>query len=214
MGNIYTGSLYTGILSLIINPNIDLANKRLMMFSYGSGCAATLFVLRIKNNSIGEFKERNLDILTRLQNRIKVSPQEYDKVMSYKEKLYNSNNYTPQDKIENLFENTFYLEKVDERWRRYYSKYSSKGRLPINFNKLSNNSSSIRRLDILRNHLKATTSENSNINEYASLPTKTVFDNNVWSGFYKKSILEKIHHVNYTLFVRFRKFTKILILKG
>jgi hydroxymethylglutaryl-CoA synthase len=195
MGNIYTGSLYTGILSLVINPNINLVNKRLMMFSYGSGCAATLFVLRVKNSSIGELTDRNKDVMYRLNERIKVSPQDYDNVMSNKEKLYNSNNYTPQDKIENLFENTFYLEKVDERWRRYYSKYSVKGKSPIHFNKLSSNSLAVRRLSVIRNHIKASLTENSNLNEYASLPMKAVFDNNVWSGFYKKSIYEKIHHV-------------------
>jgi len=214
MGNIYTGSLYTGILSLVINPNINLSNKRLMMFSYGSGCAATLFVLKVKNGSIGEFTNRNNDIMIRLNNRIKVSPQDYDKVMSYKEKLYNSNNYSPQDKIENLFENTFYLEKVDERWRRYYSKYSIKGKTSIHFNKLSSNSSAVRRLGVIGNHLKATSTENSNLNEYASLPMKTVFDNNVWSGFYKKSIYEKIHHVSYSLICRSQKYIRTLILKG
>lgn len=46
LGNIYTGSLYNGLLSLVCDTSIDLTNRRVMMFSYGSGCAASLFVLR------------------------------------------------------------------------------------------------------------------------------------------------------------------------
>ena len=194
MGNVYTGSLYMGILALIINPKINLMNKRVFMFSYGSGCAATLFVLRIRSSSITEIRERNIDVMARLENRIKISPIDYENIMNYKEKLYNSNNYIPKGNIENLFENTYYLEKVDEKWRRYYAKNSKEGKFPINFNKLSNNSAK-RRLAIIGNHLKANVSESS-LNQYASLPSKPVFDNNVWSGFYKKSIMEKILHVH------------------
>ena len=196
MGNIYTGSLYMGILALIINNNINLMNKRVLMYSYGSGCAATLFVLRIRSSSITEIRERNIDVITRLGNRIRISPKEFENIMSHKEKLYNSNNYIPNHNIEDLFENTYYLEKVDEKWRRYYSKYSKAGKSPINFNKLSNNPS-IRRLEMIRNHLKNANSSESSINIYANLPSKTVFDNNVWSGFYKKSIYEKIIHVDF-----------------
>ena len=31
------------------------------------------------------------------------------------------NNYFPQGKIEDLFDGTFYLTKVDHLWKRYYS---------------------------------------------------------------------------------------------
>ena len=196
MGNIYTGSLYLGILSLLITPKINLMNKRIMMFSYGSGCAATLFVLKVKSASVKEISERNADVMSRLQSRIKVSPHDYDKLMSYKETLYNSKNYSPKDSVEILFENAFYLEKVDEKWRRHYVKYTKNERIPIQFNKLSNTSSAKRRLAIVGNHLKAgTVNDISTKNEYASLPSRTTFDNNVWSGFYKKSIYEKILHV-------------------
>lgn len=43
LGNTYTGSLYNGLLSLICDETIDLTNKRVFMFSYGSGCAASLY---------------------------------------------------------------------------------------------------------------------------------------------------------------------------
>ena len=46
LGNIYTGSLYNGLLSLVCDESIDLTNKNICMFSYGSGCAASMFTLR------------------------------------------------------------------------------------------------------------------------------------------------------------------------
>ena len=47
LGNIYTGSLYNGLLSLICDETIDLTGKKILMFSYGSGCAASMFVLKV-----------------------------------------------------------------------------------------------------------------------------------------------------------------------
>jgi hydroxymethylglutaryl-CoA synthase len=47
LGNIYTGSLYNGLLSLICDKTINLTGKRIMMFSYGSGCAASMFSIRV-----------------------------------------------------------------------------------------------------------------------------------------------------------------------
>ena len=43
LGNIYTGSLYNGLLTLLCDSSIDLGNKSILMFSYGSGCAASMF---------------------------------------------------------------------------------------------------------------------------------------------------------------------------
>lgn len=35
-----------GLISLICNQNIDLSGKSILMFSYGSGNAASMFVIR------------------------------------------------------------------------------------------------------------------------------------------------------------------------
>jgi hydroxymethylglutaryl-CoA synthase len=70
LGNIYTGSLYNGLLSLIGDTSIDLKDKKLMMFSYGSGCAASMFIIHVK----GDYKQiqKACEFKTRLQSRIKV----------------------------------------------------------------------------------------------------------------------------------------------
>lgn len=48
LGNIYTGSLYNGLISLLCDDSIDMAGRKVMMFSYGSGCAATMFVAEVR----------------------------------------------------------------------------------------------------------------------------------------------------------------------
>ncbi len=55
LGNIYTGSLYNGLLSLILQglpveeggEGLDLRGRRLMLFSYGSGCASSMFMIKV-----------------------------------------------------------------------------------------------------------------------------------------------------------------------
>lgn len=50
LGNIYTGSLYNGLLSLVTDKRIDLTGKRIMLFSYGSGCASSMFMVHVKGS--------------------------------------------------------------------------------------------------------------------------------------------------------------------
>jgi len=47
LGNIYTGSLYNGLQSLLCDPSIDLGGQRVMLFSYGSGCASSMFSVKV-----------------------------------------------------------------------------------------------------------------------------------------------------------------------
>lgn len=47
LGNIYTGSLYNGLLTLL-HENVDLSGKNVMLFSYGSGCASSMFFVHVK----------------------------------------------------------------------------------------------------------------------------------------------------------------------
>ena len=56
LGNIYTGSLYNGLLSLVCDNTIDLAGKKVMLFSYGSGCAASMFIVHVKSG----YKQHNV----------------------------------------------------------------------------------------------------------------------------------------------------------
>jgi hydroxymethylglutaryl-CoA synthase len=78
-GNMYTASVYSGLVSLLSNvPSEELQNKRIGVFSYGSGLASTLFSLRVKGDT-SEIAER-VGLNGRLEARTAVSPEFYDEV--------------------------------------------------------------------------------------------------------------------------------------
>ena len=75
-GNMYTASLYGGLASLIsaVSPE-NLRNKRLSMFAYGSGCASSFYVIRVKGDTT-EIREK-MDLLNRLESMKVVPCQDY-----------------------------------------------------------------------------------------------------------------------------------------
>lgn len=78
-GNMYCGSLYSGLCSLLTFVNSEqLMGKRVGMFSYGSGLASTMFSLRVVGNT--EEMQSKLDLERRLRARRVVSPATYNEV--------------------------------------------------------------------------------------------------------------------------------------
>lgn len=78
-GNMYTASVYSGLISLIANVDSEtLLGKRIALFSYGSGLASSLFSVKI-NGSTKEIAEK-VNLLERLEARAVVEPQSYDHV--------------------------------------------------------------------------------------------------------------------------------------
>lgn len=81
-GNMYCGSVYGSLASLITNITNDQAQgKRIGIFSYGSGLASSLFSFKV-TGSIEEMQKK-LDIQARLDSRRVVPPQTYDDVCSF-----------------------------------------------------------------------------------------------------------------------------------
>lgn len=78
-GNMYTASVYSGLISLLSNvPSSDLLGRRVGVYSFGSGLASTLFSLRV----IGDVSDiaAKVDLHARLAARKQVSPEFYDEV--------------------------------------------------------------------------------------------------------------------------------------
>jgi len=91
---------------------------------------------------------------------------------------------------------TFYLEKVDDKWRRYYTLFETinlETPRKIEFNKLSNiNQIGLRRLSRVRDHLLSNKTK-------SIIPNKVILENNennIWTGFYKKPVFERISQIN------------------
>jgi hydroxymethylglutaryl-CoA synthase len=76
LGNMYTASLYGCLASLVSNVEpAQLKGKRVSLFAFGSGCAASFFAMRIKGDTT-EIREK-MDLLNRLANVQVVPCQDY-----------------------------------------------------------------------------------------------------------------------------------------
>ena len=76
LGNMYTASLYGCLASLLsqVEPT-QLRGKRVSLFAFGSGCAASFFCLRVKGDTT-DIREK-LDLINRLASMKVASPQEF-----------------------------------------------------------------------------------------------------------------------------------------
>ncbi|XP_033111184.1 hydroxymethylglutaryl-CoA synthase 1-like [Anneissia japonica] len=128
VGNMYTPSLYGGLASVIASASLaDLVNKRIGLFSYGSGLAASMFSLRVSSDaSVGsrlyKLKASLDDLNKRLDQRKCVSAKEFTALMDHRERTHHLCDYTPQGSIEDLFPGTYYLTQVDHMHRRQYQR--------------------------------------------------------------------------------------------
>nr|KAF6354966.1 3-hydroxy-3-methylglutaryl-CoA synthase 1 [Myotis myotis] len=108
-GNMYTSSVYGSLASVLAQYSPQqLAGKRIGVFSYGSGLAATLYSLK-----------------SRLDSRTCVAPAAFSESMKLREDTHHLGNYIPQSSIDSLFEGTWYLVRVDEKHRRTYARRPS-----------------------------------------------------------------------------------------
>ncbi|KAF2473195.1 hydroxymethylglutaryl-CoA synthase [Lindgomyces ingoldianus] len=118
-GNMYCGSVYGSLCSLIANADSQsMIGKRIGMFSYGSGLASSMFSFKVKG-SVEEIQKK-LDIHARLDSRLTVAPEVYDEMCNLREKAHLKKDYTPTGSIENIFPGTYYLTEIDSMFRRKY----------------------------------------------------------------------------------------------
>lgn len=76
VGNVYTGSLYMALASLLSAQAEELAGRRIGLFSYGSGCMAEMFAGRVRASAPEVV--RRLDIEGPLRGRRRLSMGEYE----------------------------------------------------------------------------------------------------------------------------------------
>ncbi|KGO58234.1 Hydroxymethylglutaryl-coenzyme A synthase C-terminal [Penicillium expansum] len=98
----------------------ELQNKRIGMFSYGSGLASTLFSFRVTGDTSGIAQQVQLN--ERLEARTAVSPEFYNEMCNLRETAYQQKSYTPMGSVDSLAPGTYYLVHVDEMFRRSYEK--------------------------------------------------------------------------------------------
>ncbi|XP_072173257.1 hydroxymethylglutaryl-CoA synthase 1-like [Diadema setosum] len=128
VGNMYTPSLYGCLVSYLASVPLDqLANKRIALFSYGSGLASSMYSIRVSSdNSAGsplaKLRASVDDLEARLESRRCVEPGAFADTMKLREDTHHLAKYTPQGSITDLFPGTWYLTYVDEMHRRQYNR--------------------------------------------------------------------------------------------
>ena len=111
VGNLYTGSLYLSLLSLLENNDDLKSGDRLGLFSYGSGAQGEFFAMLLRKdyrkylmNTTNEF----------LQKRTRISVEEYEKI--YLKSLHYENN----SKLDlDMDDAQFVLTGIKENQRQY-----------------------------------------------------------------------------------------------
>ena len=86
VGNLYTGSVYLSLLSLLSHATDLVAGEDLAVFSYGSGAEAELYSVTLQDNFADYVPKTMTDAL--LAKRQLVSVAEYEKI--FQSQLYNS----------------------------------------------------------------------------------------------------------------------------
>eukprot|EP00030_Apusomonadida_sp_AF-17_P000918 a177449_134.p1 GENE.a177449_134~~a177449_134.p1 ORF type:complete len:463 (+),score=210.79 a177449_134:32-1390(+) len=121
-GNIYTASVYGGLLSLVASLSPDeLLGKRIMLFSYGSGLASSLFSAKVVG-STAAIRER-LNLVARLDSRVKKTPTEFVAKLVMREHAHDTTPpFAPVDSLDDLFDGTYYLTGIDAQYRRTYAR--------------------------------------------------------------------------------------------
>lgn len=111
VGNLYTGSLYLSLLSLLENNDDLKSGDRLGLFSYGSGAQGEFFAMLLRNdyrkylmNTTNEF----------LQKRTRISVEEYEKI--YLKSLHYENN---SELDLDMDDTQFVLTGIKENQRQY-----------------------------------------------------------------------------------------------
>ena len=119
-GNGYTASLYMALASLI-DSGVDLAGRRVLCFSYGSGAASTMFALRVTGD-VSDMR-RVLNLRERLAARTKRTVEEYEHEVSCEKKRYVTAPYAPTSSVDMLWDGEWYLDSVDANWHRNYRQH-------------------------------------------------------------------------------------------
>ncbi|KAH8297273.1 hypothetical protein KR044_009268 [Drosophila immigrans] len=125
VGNMYTPSVYSGLVSLLIGvPAAQLVDKRIGVFSYGSGLAASMYSIRVTQDAAAfeKFVAKLDYVQPMLSSREKVVPEQFSSLMEVREKNNHAAPYTPTGSISALFPGTYYLKDVDAAHRRIYER--------------------------------------------------------------------------------------------
>lgn len=125
IGNCYTGSVYSSLLSVVCDSGASLVGKRILLFSYGSGSVASLFSVRGVERQ-GKFSlgsiQSTVNISERLNKRKQCTVEEFSAALDLREGKYGKAPMTPSGSIDDISAGSYYLVDVNDKHHRTYEK--------------------------------------------------------------------------------------------
>lgn len=105
--------------------------RRVLLFSYGSGLASSLYTLRFNldneqhQNELNKMCHISNQNKSRLDQRIRKTPADYRSAIDHRiRQIGTVGKYAPQAEIDALFPSTFYIQEIDGECRRLYAQSS------------------------------------------------------------------------------------------
>lgn len=114
----YTCPLYASLISLVATVRVELIGRRLLCFSYGSGCAASIYAVHVQ-----QLPQYPVDVLEQLTSRVVKSVDETLELVQTFENRHRSFPFDPthhEDRVPGVY----YLEGVNEMGVRAYTQHS------------------------------------------------------------------------------------------
>lgn len=124
-GNMYAGSLWASLCSLVGNYDVDLVNKSALMFSYGSGSVASMFSVHFEDDRVHDIC-KSLRLSRVLAEREQVTPEECTAMLAARKTYTGPSGEAAVTFARNMFPTAFYRTHIDSKMRRFYERVSSK----------------------------------------------------------------------------------------
>ena len=130
IGNCYTGSVWSSLLSLVSERGSELEGKRVMMFSYGSGSVASIFSFvgraQQTSGSAARFSIERIQTTTkmfeRLAGRKRCSVEEFCAALDLRAAKYGKAPMTPDGSIDAIASGTYYVTGINDKHHRSYER--------------------------------------------------------------------------------------------
>ena len=117
VGNIYTGSLFLGLLSLLENSTNLNPGDKIALYSYGSGAVAEIFSMTLVPGYEKQLKQNRFD---EFNSRTRISIEEYEEMFFRDTTVDSEGNLDISDIKDN---SRFVLEKIENHKRIYRKQF-------------------------------------------------------------------------------------------
>uniref|UniRef100_A0A0V0J901 Hydroxymethylglutaryl-CoA synthase n=1 Tax=Schistocephalus solidus TaxID=70667 RepID=A0A0V0J901_SCHSO len=126
IGNMYTASLYSCLISLCCTvPEEELRGRRILMYAYGSGYTASMFSILVSPHaSMSSIFGVNTPAspIERLTLRVPITYEEFQEMIKSRETSVDKAPLEPPFNPNNFFPGTYFLSKIDDNHRRFYNR--------------------------------------------------------------------------------------------